>query len=252
MDLVLIGMAKKTSPPLFVLVVDCLTSGKGNRVFTRDFIGAGPRYIAGFIEEISNLQALTTLIRGEDLTNKPQSFVQKFHVLCISAMTMDIGSAKRVLKLWKQAHSHPKVSRQITILGGSIASDPRILQKISVDVAIPKEGELPLDALFNTHLKELLINLHYAPTVKTWKETLFTKIPGIMFREGEHIRDTMKSKAKSTLECAKNQWFPTSSGYPEKIRAYSDFTSSRVFVECLRGCSNYRRTALELHTGTAC
>lgn len=239
-------MPRNTSPPLFVLVVDCLTAGKGDRVFTRDFIGAGPRYIAGFIEDISARQTLTTLTRGEDLATRPQSFLQKFHVLCISAMTMDIGSVRRVLKLWKQAHTNP--SQQLTILGGPITSDPRILQKIQMDVAIPREGETPIESLFKGNIKDLQINLQYTPIVETWKETLFNKIPGIMYREQDHIRDTLKLK----LECTENSYFPTSSGYPKKIRSYSDFTSSRVFVECLRGCSNFRRTALELHTGTAC
>ena len=52
---------------MHALILDCLTAGDGQRIFSRDFIGIGPRIVAGFIEEISNHTISTTVIRGEDL-----------------------------------------------------------------------------------------------------------------------------------------------------------------------------------------
>ncbi|MHA1672788.1 MAG: radical SAM protein, partial [Promethearchaeota archaeon] len=86
------------------------------------------------------------------------------------------------------------------------------------------------------------------PTIK-WKFDLFSKIPGILYLDPNSKISIFNPSVDPTIN---RQVFQKSSGYPKKIRQYSDFQYARIYVECLRGCSNYRRTSLKLFSKNQC
>ncbi|UYP46546.1 hypothetical protein NEF87_002831 [Candidatus Lokiarchaeum ossiferum] len=226
-----------------LLVVDCLTAGDGERVFTRDFIGSGPRYVAGFIEEISDYQIETSLMRGEDFLSLETDMLKIFNIICISAMTMDLGIVKKIMNKWH--FTHPSHHKTLSLIGGPISSDKNILYKVNCDISIQKEGEIALNMLFKNELSNLISNLN--GNNLEWKQKFFDKIPGILYLKQANVFH--QNPIPPNL---KNSWFQNTTGYPQKIQAYQDFKYARIFVECLRGCSNFRRTALTLSSGDCC
>ena len=84
-------------------MVDCLTVGEGKRIYTRDFIGAGPRYVAGFIENISKGEVKTTLIRGKTIISEKIEMLKRFPIICISSMTMDLRITQRIFNKWSES-----------------------------------------------------------------------------------------------------------------------------------------------------
>ncbi|MHA1701066.1 MAG: B12-binding domain-containing radical SAM protein [Promethearchaeota archaeon] len=227
-----------------ILVVDCLTVGDGKRIFTRDFIGAGPRYVAGFIENISNGEVKTTLIRGETIISEKTEILKQFPIICLSSMTMDLRFTQRLLNLWLDYHPNP--SNRLAIIGGPITSDDNLLYKIkNVDLSINGVGEFALAALFQKNLSTIEQNLRNSDDQK-WKSALFSSIPGVSFIQLNEISRTSKNLP------TENKWFASTSGYPKKLKSYKDYKSARIFVETLRGCSNFRRTGLELKNKKLC
>ncbi len=231
-----------------LLVVDCLTAGDGERIFTRDFIGSGPRYVAGFIEDISRGQIKTLLIRGEDFLNHDAHYLQRYKIICVSAMTMDLGIVIKVMKKWTQVHGNSQ--NTLSLIGGPISSDHKLLRKVKCDISIQREGEISLNALFNSNLPKIISFLTSTGATNKGsrrKHELFELIPGISYVKADN--SLHHNEIPNSIH---NEWFSTTSGYPTKIEMYPDFKYARIFVECLRGCSNFRRTALTLHSKQNC
>lgn len=238
---------------LKVLLVDCLTAGIGTRKFTRDFIGSGPRYIAGYLEDISNHGIEVDLVRSDQILEGENLQLENFPIIALSAMTMDLPVSKKIISRWLKYHPNP--NQRLSILGGPITCDADSIRRIPVDVLIPNEAEIPLKTLFGTYLEEIISNISLDKSSKrdsqinSWKNTLFDKIPDILYlNEGKS--DIVRTRASNSQEL--QEVFFNTSGYPEKIKSYSDFEFSRIYVECLRGCSNYRRTALQLESKSQC
>ncbi len=227
------------------LIVDCLTAGKGRRKFTRDFIGSGPRYIAGYIEQITNHKIITHIQRVEDFFEKTAGFLKKYSIICFSAMTMDESAAARAFNIWKQSHNGKP---NFSILGGPITQDKSILYRIPVDLAVLGEGEVTLNYLFGENYESIqdLMKYNNLKRFKEKKREILSHIPNSLYRyQGKiHSGPIETGDAK--------QWFLQSSGFPEKITTYDNYQNSRVFVEILRGCSNFRRTSLTLSKNNAC
>ena len=231
-----------------VLVVDCLTVGDGKRRFTRDFIGSGPRYVAGFIEDVSQHQLSTTLMRYEPYSELTESELKAYSILSVSAMTMDIPTIHKVLDQWTAAH--PDQEKCITLLGGPIAADQKILFKLPFDAAIVGEGEWALHTLFETRLDTLIQALNpkikKKAEAKSWKKGYLKSISGVRTPKNPAAQPPLGSDSKNAYVAA---IFKKTTGYPGKIQAYDDYPYSRIYVEVLRGCSNFRRTELTLAKG---
>jgi radical SAM superfamily enzyme YgiQ (UPF0313 family) len=204
------------------LIVDALASGRGKRQATRDVIGAGPRSLAGVLEGEGMKPRITvaeTLLDGElDLSD--------FDFLLASGMTTDLQAVRRVTSTWKKASGGP------VLVGGPVASEPeRSLTKTGADISVIGEGEQTLKELL-----ELGLYRGRLPDPEALK-----RVRGIAYFDGvvhfNPLRPAMRRREYDSLE-------PSTT----TIADYPLFRSSRVYVEVLRGCSNYGRARIAVDT----
>jgi radical SAM superfamily enzyme YgiQ (UPF0313 family) len=208
-----------------ILIVDALSTGSGQRSSSRDSIGCGPRTVAGVFEQ-HNLEC--RIQRAEDVLTK-RGLLRRFDHVAISAMTMDWIATKKVVRMWRQAHPGGKV-----ILGGPIAAEPiRVLNDIKPDTVVIGEGEATLDDL----LKQGFL----------YNEAPLSEIPGIAFTKSGTPVVTMPRHLLSSREYSE-EYSPSI----VRIIDYPAYQASKVYVEILRGCSNFRRTKLPLPDGKEC
>lgn len=200
------------------LIVDALASGRGKRVVTRDVIGAGPRSIAGVLEDEGTKPRIAT---AEAILDRIIQLAD-FDLLLVSGMSSDLKAVRRVISAWKRDTSGP------VIVGGPIASEPEIiLRKTKADVCVIGEGELSLKELLEAGIKKgRLPELEKLEMIK-----------GLAFKDEEvKVNPLRPVTARRILE----EFTPSTS----VITDYPHFRSSRVYVEVVRGCSNYSRAML--------
>ncbi|RLF25200.1 MAG: B12-binding domain-containing radical SAM protein [Thermoprotei archaeon] len=209
------------------LIVDCLGMGStGKRVATVDVIGAGPRTIGGVLEQLG----IDVEIKTGDIVLK-DSRLDKFDVLMISAMSVDLPTARRVCEAWKHVDKGP------CIIGGPIASDPyEALLKAGADVAVIGEGEKTLEELLDKGLMDGTL-----PSVEELKT-----IKGIAYRVGEEVFVNPLRPIMNRREWSRYR--PST----RLIECYPNKSYARVYVEVVRGCSNYRRVRIALEDGRKC
>ncbi|MFW9810865.1 MAG: B12-binding domain-containing radical SAM protein [Candidatus Thorarchaeota archaeon] len=208
-----------------ILIVDALSAGTGQRRSSRDSIGCGPRTVAGVFEKHS---LDSRIHRVEDLLAK-RGLLRKFDHLAVSAMTMDWVATQKLVQIWRQTKPKGKV-----IIGGPITSEPeRILREIRPDVVVMGEGEATLDDL----LKQGFLS-GSAP---------LSDILGIAFTDsGTDVVTGPRPLLSSVVFSEK--YTPST----VRIVDYPVYQASKVYVEILRGCSNFRRTNLSLPDGREC
>ena len=88
-----------------VLVIDALTLGRGQRHFTRDFIGAGPRMVATTLQHSGQE---VRIIRGEDFLENSSLHARNQDICFISAMSMDKTSVFNIARKWKKIRDYNK------------------------------------------------------------------------------------------------------------------------------------------------
>ena len=106
-------------------------------------------------------------------------------------------------------------------------------------------GEITLVALFQKNLSIIKQNLGTSDFLN-WKSNLFSSLPGVSFMQLNKISSTPK------IPASENKWFATNSGFPIKLKSYKDYKTARIFVETLRGCSNFRRTGIKIKDTKLC
>jgi radical SAM superfamily enzyme YgiQ (UPF0313 family) len=197
--------------------VDALAVGKSKRRSTLDVIGAGPRAIAGVLENF-NLEPRITTVNTLRKIN-----LREFDVLFISGMTSDLRVVRKIIKRWR------KKSKKPVIIGGPITSAPiRSFRKTGADIGVMGEGEETLEYLLNDGLifGEL-------PNIENLE-----KIRGITFRSDKNLIFTGFRPVLSKVKFLKLK--PST----RVIRDYPLYYASRVYVEILRGCSNFQRSII--------
>jgi len=202
------------------LIVDALASGRGEKASTRDVIGAGPRSVAGVLEgrgiEVRIRQAEELLGRG--------AHPQGHDLLLISGMTPDLPAVRRVIRGWRKAGGGP------VIVGGPIASDPRdALIRAGGDIAIIGEGEETLEELLDLGILE-------APNLR---DERLGEVRGVAYLDGGDVR--VNPLRPFMRRPAYDSYMPSI----ERIMDYPLYRAARVYVEVLRGCSNYRRARVD-------
>ncbi len=183
---------------------------------TRDAIGAGPRTVAGVLEG-----------RGIDTRIIPvKEFLSctwnqnDYDTLLISGMTSDLLALQRVTRLWR------KRSKGLVIIGGPAASEPeRILRKTMADLTVIGEGEETLEKLVNLDFDNL-------------KPENLLDLKGVAFKyEGRyHVNPLKPVQGRDFFK----RYRPST----KRVTDYPLYYAARVYVEVLRGCSNYRRARL--------
>ncbi len=208
-----------------ILIVDALSAGSGQRSSSRDSIGCGPRTVAGVFEKYNQE---CRIYRAEDIIAK-RGILRRFDHIAVSAMTMDLIAAQKVVRFWKQTNPRGKV-----IIGGPIAAEPtQVLKEIEPDVVVIGEGEATLDNLLHEGFFEDTISL--------------TDIHGLAFFKSGTPHMTGARKHLSSRAISED-YSPST----VRITDYPAYQASKVYVEILRGCSNFRRTKLPLPNDREC
>lgn len=201
------------------LIVDALACGKGSRVATRDVIGAGPRAIAGVLEASGHRPKLAAVaaVQGRQVD------LREHDVLLVSGMTSDLTAIRRTVSRWRKEAEGP------VLVGGPVSSEPeRSLEKTGADIVVLGEAELTLKELLDLGLSGAEVpaenDLEGVQGI-TYKGT-----GGVVFTG---LRPVMNRSVYDSLDPS-----------IDVIDYYPLFRSARVYVEVLRGCSNYHRAIL--------
>ncbi len=206
-----------------VLIVDALGTGSGGRRFSRNSIGSGPRAIAGVLERLDYSVKIMT---GEFALSHSRKIFEA-NSLAISAMSMDIAAVVKIIKKWRARNKSP------VLIGGPITSDPsHILSKEKASLLVLGEGERTVF--------ELAKHGWFAGT----SIDLYNQ-KGIAFFDGKII-ETESQEPLSQDEY--DRFIPST----ERIVDYPYYKASKIYVNVLRGCSNFYRTTLPLANGKKC
>jgi len=211
-----------------ILVVDALGAGKGGRVATIDAIGAGPRSVVGVFERHGMQPRIATATQ----VFADNSLLGKADMLLISAMSVDLPSARRLVRLWRRMNRHGPV-----LIGGPLASNPYdAITRVGASIAVIGEGEKTLEELIGLGLVEGSI-----PDSEELR-----KVAGIAFSDEGRLR---VNRLRPAMPRAEYDYFKPST---RAIVDYSFHFASRVYVEVLRGCSNYYRARISLSDEDRC
>ncbi|MCG3222384.1 MAG: hypothetical protein H7641_13475, partial [Candidatus Heimdallarchaeota archaeon] len=123
-----------------ILIVDALAANEGRRKFSRDAIGVGPRLLAGICDKQAIYSRIT---RVEDLLEQENvSSLETSEIFFISAMTVDEIAVKRIVRKIREESNSAFI-----VIGGPITTNPKILQKLEINLAVYGEGEFIVDEL---------------------------------------------------------------------------------------------------------
>jgi radical SAM superfamily enzyme YgiQ (UPF0313 family) len=144
-------------------------------------------------------------------------------------MTVDLPAARQVRYLWRKA-----ARNKPAIIGGGIACDPyEALLDAGYDICVIGEGEETLEDLIKIFLGE--------KSQESLKE-----VQGIAYKHGGQI---IQNRLRPILSRQKYDLYTPSSRI---IKRYPLYFACRVYVEVLRGCSNFYRTSIKLADKKQC
>jgi radical SAM superfamily enzyme YgiQ (UPF0313 family) len=206
------------------LIVDALGTGSGQRRSSRDSIGCGPRTIAGVFEKYD---FPTRIARAEDILTTT-GILRGFDHLAISAMTMDLYATQQVVNIWRRFCPQGKV-----IIGGPIATDAEnLFHDLHPDVYVIGEGEQTIEELITKGFFTSKIDLN--------------SIMGIAYVESNNI---ILTDSRTLLDSESlSDFFPSTT----RIVDYKTYQACKVYVETVRGCSNFNRTKIRLPDHKEC
>jgi len=203
---------------LNVLVVDCLGAGtSGKRFATIDVIGVGPRLVAGIIESLGHKVDLVTY----DAIIRDPARLRGFDILMVSGMSGDLESMVRIVRAWGEGPA---------VAGGPAAVNYAELITSGFTHVVWGEAELCIDKLLKHFEGKLSI----------------TKVPKVIFKyRGEFVKNSGPLYAPPELLW---KYKPST----KLIINYRYWWCARVYVEIVRGCSNFYRPTIPLADGRKC
>lgn len=208
-----------------ILIVDALSAGSGRRTSSRDSIGCGPRTVAGVLEKHD---VSCRIVRAEEVMATPRRLRDYEHV-AISAMTMDFPITQSIIKKWR----YTSVSGRL-IVGGPIASNPlTVLRELKPDLLVTGEGEGTLNSLLAAGYLEEKIDCSH--------------VQGAAYFDNKKPIVNASRPPLTAVEISE-VFVPSTT----RIVDYRAYQAARVYVEAVRGCSNFRRTTLPLSDGREC
>lgn len=201
--------------------MDALASGRKKRLATRDAIGVGPRAVAGVLED----RGLEPRIASAEAVLGGNVDLCSHDMLLVSGMTSDITAIRRTVSRWRDESSRP------VLVGGPVAADPeKALSKAQADLSVIGEGELTL-----MELLELGLLQGQLPSLEELEG-----VKGVAYVDGGTVR--MNGLRPAMKREVYDGFTPSTS----VIKDYPLHRSARVYVEVLRGCSNYHRAQIAL------
>ena len=201
-----------------VAVVDCLARGSRlSRLATQDVIGSGPRLVSGIIQSLGHN---AKIIQCDDAV-KVSDTLGEFDALFVSGMSTDIASMAKVISRWGERPA---------IAGGPSFVNYLELLNSGFDFVVWGEGELSIPSLMNflSKRKEL------------------SEVPNLIYKvRGRIERNPGPRWAKEPVLWS---FKPSIKG----VTSYPGWWGARVYVEVVRGCSNFFRPTLPLRNGKRC
>jgi len=209
-----------------IVIVDATAAGRGKRQFTREAIGCGLRSICGVLE---NHQLEANIFLAEEVLSKG-FHGENFSAIFIGGMTMDKAAIRKVAALWRKTNEGP------VVVGGPVSSEMlEALIATTADVLVIGEGELTLEDLIKNHCL-------FEP-----QKNRLAKVAGICYFDEEGNPQLTPFRRYSTRD--EFQQFHVST---KRITDYPNYFSAKVYVEIVRGCSNFGGTRLQLPDGRKC
>jgi len=215
---------------MIVAVIDALASVEGRRRVTVDVIGAGPRAVCGVLEKWGIASRILPI---ENVLKKPR-ILRKFDILMASGMSVDLPALRKISKIWKNING-----KRPTVIGGPITSNPiDAIERAGFDIAVIGEGEETIEELLKLGLKD-----GEKPEVED-----LINVKGIAYKDPKTGK-VFQNPLRPIMPREKyDSYIPST----KRIIDYSLFFAARVYVEILRGCSNYMRTTIKLPDGKQC
>ncbi|NPA05574.1 MAG: radical SAM protein [Crenarchaeota archaeon] len=199
------------------VVVDVLARLSGRRPATIDVIGAGPRTVASVLE----WSGVRADVYPYEAVEAGLVDLSDYDYLFASAMSCDEEAAVRLAAEWRRRSGGPAV------IGGPITASRKLPR--GYDYAVYGEAELVLPRL----VEALRRGVEPAD------------IPGIVYRGGDGcLIDTGHPGYTTRMHLSRP--------YTASITGYPLYWASRVYVEAVRGCSNYNRPHMKLPDGRQC
>lgn len=198
-----------------VLIIDALARGSyGKRMVTVDAIGAGPRTVAGVLE---GLGANVELTVAEKVLENPH-MLRKYDVMMISAMSIDEKTVARIVKMWRRQRG----SRAV-VIGGPIASDPAFILRVGGDIGVHGEAEPVIEKLIESGIVDE-------------KRIDYTRLKDVCGTA--YVLDGRLIVNKRCPVMTRQMWEKYRPS-TRAIQGYPLYWAARVYVETVRGCSNY-------------
>ncbi|MEM0110673.1 MAG: radical SAM protein [Desulfurococcus sp.] len=194
-----------------MLVIDVLARSTGKRYSTHDVVGAGPRVVAGMLSE----KYETLLIPYEKAIGSKDVVRSATHIF-LSAMSSDKGALGKVIGYIRRVNP----SAVITV-GGPVGFEyGELLKRFDIDYVIVGEAEIPLQR-FMECVVEGRCSKH--------------EVPALGFRDNGLVTLTTRHiHTPSDVLSSIKPW--------TRIDEMLDYPQVyRVYVEAVRGCSNFTR-----------
>ncbi len=193
---------------LKVAVVDCLAFGSlGRRVSSVDVVGTGPRLVIGMLKRLGLEAKLFECDAA--LSASPKDF----DVLMVSGMSSDLESMGAVLKRFGGGMP--------SFAGGPACVDYEELLERGFTAVVWGEAEISLPKL-----------------VEALSRGDFRGVPNLVFKEEDRIVSNVVSGY------AREPVLWSFEPDVESVKSYKYYWARRVYVEVVRGCSNFYRTTL--------
>ncbi len=210
--------------------MDLLARAKGKKYTTHDVVGVGPRLVTGILEYSGLNSALETY---ERIISEPY-ILEEYSIIFLSAMSTDKGALENILR---KIREHNREA--IVFLGGPVSVEYYSLLKDysdKIDYIVVGEAENTLYKLFT----------EYASEVVSRDYSSLTSVKGLAFRDRDRTVFTGFPPYTSYKE------LNTIKPYTRIDRVYKKPWTYRIYVEVLRGCSNYCRPRISLRRKGKC
>ena len=187
------------------------------RYSTLDVIGIGPRIITSLLRSYG---IDVTLVPYEHIISEP-SLTSQYDVLAVSFMISDLEAVRKLIAMWKKRNGGP------ILLGGPGTLHPQI-DLLNYDMVIIGEAEIPLITILQQYrgIKQF---------IESYYENKHANLPpGVKVRKCPTTVSTLAPWTPRNIIDRIKTSIPDICNYPF-------YWASRVYVEVVRGCSNFYR-----------